>query len=49
MSDTQKDDAISKDRRKKMRIFLEEEYGKLLAELTTITDRCKELNTNPVD
>jgi GTPase SAR1 family protein len=46
---TQKDDAISKDRRKKMRIFLEEEYGKLLAELTTITDRCKELNTNPVD
>jgi hypothetical protein len=32
-----------------MRIFLEEEYGKLLAELTTITDRCKERNTNPVD
>ncbi|KAG1824905.1 uncharacterized protein BJ212DRAFT_1323161 [Suillus subaureus] len=45
----QKDDIMSKDTRKKMRIFLEEEYKKPLAELTTIIDRCKERNTTPVD
>lgn len=42
----QKDDIMSIDTRKKMRTFLEEEYRKPLAELSTIADRCKERNTS---
>ncbi|KAG2070857.1 hypothetical protein BDR04DRAFT_1155090 [Suillus decipiens] len=45
----QEDDAMNKNPQKKMLIFLEEEYGKPLAELTIIADRCKERNTTPVD
>ncbi|KAG2064708.1 hypothetical protein BDR04DRAFT_1178393 [Suillus decipiens] len=46
---TQDDDTMNKNPQKKMRIFLEEEYGKPLAELTIIADMCKERNTTPVD
>lgn len=43
-------DKMSKDTRKKMRIFLVEEYIKPLAELTTITNRIyKERNTTPIE
>ncbi|KAG1881000.1 hypothetical protein F4604DRAFT_1953987 [Suillus subluteus] len=45
----QNDDIMSKNTRKKMRIFLEDEYGKPLAELSTIADRCRERNITLVD
>ncbi|KAG1729457.1 hypothetical protein EDB19DRAFT_119947 [Suillus lakei] len=45
----QKIDKKSKDIRKKMRAFLEEQYSTPLAELTAITDRCGERNTTPVE
>jgi hypothetical protein len=44
MTDTQETNKISAETRKKMRVFLEKEYRKPLAELTTIMDGYKERN-----
>lgn len=44
-----KNDKLSKETRKNMRIFLEREYRKPLAELTALMDGFKDCNTTPVD
>lgn len=44
-----KSDKISKDTRKKMLTFLDEQYIKSLAEVTLITDRYEERDTTPIE
>ncbi|KAG2122752.1 hypothetical protein DEU56DRAFT_917729 [Suillus clintonianus] len=45
----QKGDKMTKVARKKMRMFLKEEYSKPLVEVKIIADRCKERNAAPID
>lgn len=40
---------MSKDTRKKMLTFLDEQYIKSLAEVTLITDRYEERDTTPIE